>query len=133
MNLDTNNHSVFSLNYHLVLVIKYRKKVITDEVSNYLKTLFERLQSSYNITLIEWNHDQDHIHILFKAHPKSELSKFINAYKSSSSRVVKKEYPNITKKLWKSSFWSKSYCLISVGGAPLEILKEYIQSQGEKC
>jgi putative transposase len=133
MNLDTNNHSVFSLNYHLVLVIKYRKKVITDEVSNYLKTLFERLQSSYNITLIEWNHDQDHIHILFKAHPKSELSKFVNAYKSSSSRVVKKEYPNITKKLWKSSFWSKSYCLISVGGAPLEILKEYIQSQGEKC
>jgi putative transposase len=82
---------------------------------------------------MEWNHDQDHIHVLFKAHPKSELSKFINAYKSSSSRKVKKEFPELTKKLWKSSFWSKSYCLISVGGAPLETLKTYIQSQGEPC
>ncbi|MBM7559706.1 putative transposase [Marinitoga litoralis] len=78
--------------------------------------------------LKEWNHDQDHIQVLFSAQPNSELSKFINAYKSASSRIIKKEFH--VYKLWKSSFCSKSYCLLTVGGAPLEILKEYIKSQG---
>lgn len=84
------------------------------------------------MTLSEWNHDKDHLHILFKAHPNSELSKFINAYKSASSRLIKKEFPKVRKLLWKEKFWSQSFCLISVGGAPLSILKQYIESQGEK-
>ncbi|WP_459771066.1 IS200/IS605 family transposase, partial [Alkalibacterium sp. s-m-28] len=85
MELDNNNHSVFSMCYHLVLVIKYRRKVITPPVSDYAKDMFLRISTNYNITLIEWNEDRDHIHILFKAHPNTELSKFINAYKSASS------------------------------------------------
>lgn len=88
MILDNNNHSVFLLYYHLVLVTKYRRKVIDDNISNRLKDIFEKIQSNYNITLQEWNHDKDHVHILFKAHPNSELSKFINAYKSASSRLI---------------------------------------------
>ena len=84
MELDNNNHSVFSLNYHLILVVKYRRKVIDDAISNYLRDIFERISSAYNITIVEWNHDIDHIHILFKAEPNSELSKFINAYKKNS-------------------------------------------------
>ena len=76
--------------YHLVLVVKYRRKVFTDKMSNYAKDIFVRIGKSYNITLEEWNHDVDHIHIMFKAHPNSELSKFINAYKSASSRLIKK-------------------------------------------
>ncbi len=131
MKLDTNLHSVFSLNYHLILVVKYRRKVINDEISDRLKAIFERIAKDYNITVIEWNHDKDHVHILFKAEPNSTLSKFINAYKSASSRLIKKEHPSIREKLWKEYFWSRSYCLISTGGAPIEVIKQYIQSQGE--
>ena len=86
--------------YHLVLVVKYRRKVIDDD-------------------------------ILFKAQPNSELSKFINAYKSASSRLIKKEYPQIRKYLWKEYFWSRSFCLLTTGGVPIEVIKRYIESQGE--
>ena len=131
MVLDSNNHSVFSLNYHLVLVVKYRKKVFNDEKSNYAKDIFERIGSNYNISLVEWHHDKDHVHILFKAHPNTELSKFINAYKSASSRLIKRDFPEIKQQLWKEMFWSKSYCLITTGGASIETIKKYIQSQGQ--
>src|SRR5690554_7744897 len=91
MLLDTNAHSVFLLNYHLILVAKYRKEVFDTAVSSRAKEIFERIAPNYKIDCIEWNHDKDHIHVLFKAHPKSEISKFINAYKSASSRLLKKE------------------------------------------
>lgn len=132
MKLDSNNHSVFIMFYHLILVTKYRKKVIDDVLSNRLREMFEYIASNYNITLQEWNHDCDHVHILFKAHPNSELSKFINAYKSASSRLIKKEYPEIKQKLWKEYFWSRSFCLLTTGGAPIEVIKQYIESQGER-
>jgi len=132
LELDNNNHSVFLMYYHLVLVIKYRRKVIDEKLSNRLKEIFEYIGPNYNITLQEWNHDKDHVHILFKAQPNSELSKFINAYKSASSRLIKKEHPVIRKSLWKEYFWSRSFCLLTTGGAPIEVVKRYIESQGEK-
>ena len=131
MILDSNNHSVFSLHYHLVLVVKYRKKVFNDEKSNYAKDIFERIGSNYNISLIEWHHDKDHVHILFKAHPNTELSKFINAYKSASSRLIKRDFPEIKQQLWQGMCWSKSYCLVTTGGTLIETIKKYIQSQGQ--
>lgn len=131
MNLDTNNHSVFKLNYHLIMVVKYRKKVIDDTISTRLKTIFEDIGKKYHVTLKEWNHDIDHIHVLMTTKPNTELSKFINAYKSASSRRIKNEFPEIRQKLWKEYFWSQSYCLLTVGGAPLEILKQYIETQGQ--
>ena len=130
--LDTNAHSVFLLNYHLVLVVKYRRKVFDSGISARAKEIFEYIAPTYKITLMEWNHDEDHVHVLFRTHPKSEISKFINAYKSASSRLLKKEFAEIRKKLWKEYFWSKSFCLITVGGAPLAVLRQYIESQGEK-
>ena len=78
MELDTNNHSVFLLYYHLVLVTKYRRQVIDNEISNYAKATFERISESYHITLVEWNYDKDHVHIMFKAQPKTELTKSIH-------------------------------------------------------
>lgn len=69
---------------------------------------------------------------MFRAQPKSENSKFTNAYKSTSSRLFKKEYPKIREKLWKEAFWSQSFCLLTAGGAPVEIICRYIESQGEK-
>ena len=130
MELDNNNHSVFLLCYHLVLVVKYRRKVFSDRMSQYAKDIFVRIGSSYNITLEEWNHDQDHVHIMFRAHPNTELSKFINAYKSASSRLIKKDFPEVRRKLWKEMFWSRSYCLLTTGGAPIETIRKYIENQG---
>ena len=129
--LDSNAHSVFLLYYHLILVIKYRKKVLNDPISNQAKEIFEHIAPNYHITLEEWNHDQGHVHIMFRAHPKSELSKFINAYKSASSRLIKKEYPEVRQKLWKEMFWSQSFCLLSAGGAPVEVIRQYIETQEE--
>lgn len=132
MKLDNNKHSVFLMYYHLVLVIKYRRNVIDIVISDRLKEIFEYVSPNYNITLQEWNQDKDHVHILFKAHPNSELSKFINAYKSASSRLIKKEYPQLRESLWKEYFWSRSFCLLTAGGAPIEVIKRYIENQGEK-
>ncbi len=132
MELDSNAHSVFLLYYHLVLVVKYRRNVFDDKISERAKEIFEYIAPNYHITLQEWNYDKDHVHILFKAHPKSEISKFINAYKSASSRLLKKEFPQIRQKLWKEYFWSQSFCLLTTGGAPIEIIEEYIETQGQK-
>ncbi|MCD3331291.1 IS200/IS605 family transposase [Clostridium botulinum] len=132
MDLDTNNHSVFLLHYHLVLVVKYRREVINDNISTRLKEMFEKISPKYNITTVKWEHDKNHVHVLFKAHPNSELSKFINTYKSASSRLIKKEFPQIRQKLWKEYFWSRSYCLLTTGGSPIEVIKKYIQNQGRK-
>jgi len=132
MKLDSNNHSVFLLHYHLVLVVKYRKRVINDSISDRLREIFEYIATNYNITVEEWNHDADHVHILFKGHPKTELTKFINAYKSASSRLIKKEFPELRKFLWKEMFWSRSFCLISTGGVTIDVIRHYIETQGEK-
>ena len=69
---------------------------------------------------------------MFRAQPRTELSKFINAYKSASSRLLKKEYPEIRENLWKEAFWSQSFCLLTAGGAPVEVIRQYIENQGEK-
>ncbi|MBN9901672.1 IS200/IS605 family transposase [Bacillus thuringiensis] len=132
MKLDSYNHSVFSLYYHLVLVVKYRRKVFDDDMSDYAKDMFVRLSENYNITLVEWNHDVDHVHILFKAHPNTEMTKFINAYKSASSRLIKRDFPQVKKKLWKEMFWSRSFCLLTTGGSPIDVIKTYIENQSEK-
>ena len=96
MKLDSNAHSVFLLHYHLILVVKYRRKVFDDAISERAREIFEYIAPKYHITLEEWNHDKDHVHILFKAHPNTEISKFINAYKSASSRLLKKEFPPLS-------------------------------------
>ena len=134
MRLDSNAHSVFLMYYHLVLVVKYRGKIFDNVVSDRAKEIFifEYIAPKYNITLQEWNHDIDHVHILFKAHPNTEISKFINAYKSASSRLLKKEFPEIRQKLWKEYFWSQSFCLLTAGGAPIDVIRNYIETQGEK-
>ena len=120
------------MHYHLVLVVKYRRKVFDDRISDRAKKIFEYISPKYNITLQEWNHDKDYVHILFKAHPNTEISKFINAYKSASSRLLKKEFSQIRQKLWKEHFLGQSFCPLTTGGATIEVIRKYIESQGEK-
>ena len=131
MKMYNNNHSVFAMHYHLILVTKYRRDVIDDAISERLKEIFLNICSQYNIDVEEWNHDRDHVHVLFRGQPNSELSKFINAYKSASSRLIKKEFPSIREKLWKDAFWSRSFCLLTTGGASVDVIRQYIEHQGE--
>lgn len=132
MDLETNLHSVFLLNYHLVMCVKYRNKVINDVISMRLREIFSHIAPTYKITLVEWNYDEDHVHVLFRAHPKTELTKFINSYKSASSRLIKKEFLEIRESLWKEMFWSRSFCLLTTGGVTVDIIRKYIETQGVK-
>ena len=132
MELYNNNHSVFLMCYHLVLVVKYQRKVLDKDISSRLREIFEYIAPLNNISVVKWNDDKDHIHILFKGRPNSELTKFINAYKSASSRLIKKEFSQIRTKLWKEYFWSRSFCLLTTGGVTIDVIKRYIESQGEK-
>ena len=102
--LDNNAHSIFLLHYHLIMVVKYRRKVIDDKISQRACNIFENIAPSYGITVEEWNHDIDYVHVMFRAQPKSELSKLINAYKSASSRLLKKEYPSIKENYGRKPF-----------------------------
>ena len=132
MEFDNNAHSVFLLNYHLILVLKYRREVFDSSISDRAKEIFEYIAPNYNISLQEWNYDSDYIHVIFKAHPNSQLSKFINAYKSASSRLLKKEFPMIKEKLWNERFWSQSFCLLTTGDVTPEDIRKYIETQGER-
>ena len=123
------NHSVFDMHYHLVLVVKYRRKVLDDAISQFLKDMFVRIGKDYRVTVEEWEHDYDHIHVVFSARPATELSKFINSYKAASSRMVKKEFPSITRELWTSHFWKTGFFISTTGGANLDTIKKYVREQ----
>ena len=129
---DSGNHSVFEMHYHLILVIKYRRKVINNAVSEHLREIFEYIAPRYGIRVEAWNHDIDHVHVLFTGKPNSDLSGFINSYKSASSRIIKRAFPNIRNYLWKDAFWSRSYCIVTTGGVTADIIERYISSQGKK-
>ena len=75
--------------------------------------------------------DEDHTHILFKARPTTDLSKFVNSLKGSTSKAIQHRYPEVKEKLWKGKFWSPSYCLITTGQVTLDQLKRYVENQGE--
>jgi putative transposase len=112
------------------LVAKYRKKIFDDERSEFAKKMFSDIGISYGIRIVEWNHDMDYIHVMFTAEPRSELTHFINSYKSASSRLLKKEFPEIRSMLWQGMLWSRSFCLLTTGGATIDVIKGYIESQG---
>lgn len=124
-------HSVYSITLRLVLVIKYRKKVINDEISNRIKEIFSYIGKSHGVDIVEWNHDIDHIHTIISIKPDTNLNKYINASKSASSRLIKKEYSYIKKQLWKEYFWTKGFFVTSTGSTQLDVVKNYISKQGD--
>jgi REP element-mobilizing transposase RayT len=130
---DLAGHSIYALTYHLILVVKYRKQVFTDlEITNTIKEQVFYVAPNYDIKIINQEVDKDHIHILFKATPKTDLVKFINALKGSSSKKIQHRHPQVKKKLWEGTFWSPSYCLITTGQVTLDQLKKYVEEQGKK-
>lgn len=108
-------HSVYSITLHLVLVVKYRRDVIDDTISNRIRELFEKIGLLYDVEIIEWNHDKDHVHTILSISPSTNLNKYVNACKTASSRLIKKEFPDITLKLYKDSFWTRGFYVNSTG------------------
>jgi putative transposase len=108
--------------------------VIDENICDRLREIFEYIgcKEQYKLEIIEFNSDIDHLHILFKAEPKSEIKKFLNAYKSASSRLIKKEFPEIRLKLWKEAFWSRSFFLATTGGVSLDIFKRVCRESRKK-
>jgi len=123
-------HAVFSLHVHLVFVTKHRRNVLTDRVHKMLRECFTQVCAASNCTLVEADGAGDHVHLLLEYPPTVQLSKLVNTLKGYSSREVrKKNYPEVLEKLWGSSLWSPSYFAVSCGGAPIEIVKRYIEGQ----
>ena len=131
--LNSNRHSVFSLKYHLVVITKYRHECITPEILEELEKIYTRLLNDKGCEVLEFGGEDDHIHVLFETPPQVQLSKLVNTLKTVSSRLIKKDYEEHLKKYyWKSAFWSRSYCIISTGGATIKTIEKYIQNQGKK-
>ncbi|ELR99939.1 IS200/IS605 family transposase [Gloeocapsa sp. PCC 73106] len=117
------------LKAHLVLTTKYRKKVFTEAMLNRLHEIAESLLAQWECKLIEINGEEDHVHILFQYHPAMELSKFVNNFKSVSSRRLRQEFSEqINKFYWKEVFWNSSYFIASCGGVTISTLRTYIEN-----
>lgn len=129
--LDKNCNSVFSLFYHFITVVKYRKKVfIREDIITDLKSITEKVAEDFDVEIVEQECGEDHIHILFRAKPTLDIPKFINLLKGRTSRELRKNYKEFLKdKLWGDSFWSPSYFLATTGNVTIDILKEYIENQ----
>ena len=126
MEIYGNNHSVFALYYQLVLVTKNRMPIFNDEIVNFNIEKFKQLSKPYLIEIYDYSYEADHMHIKFKAHPKSEISKFINAYKSSTSRLIRKEFKNVEAE---DGLWEKTYFLITEGVPSKDMIMHYIKTK----
>ena len=131
MTLNTSAHSVHNLKAHIVLVVAYRRKAITSKILSRLKEIFCEVYDHYKVFMIEFSGEEDHVHLLIEYQPTLRLSDFIRVLKSVSSQKIRKEfYSDIKYLLWGSRFWTRSYCVLSVGdGATTEIIKRYISNQ----
>jgi putative transposase len=127
---NSGRHCVFLIHAHLVFTPKYRKKVFKKGHLAYLKTIFASVCINFGAQLTEFNGEPNHVHLLVNYPPWVELSKLINSLKGVSSRMLRKEYPDIKKHYWKDNvLWSRSYFAASCGGAAIDTLKQYIEAQ----
>jgi putative transposase len=129
--LSSLHHCAFSLHYHLVLVTKYRRKVITKEMLERLGEIFDETLRKWECSLIEFNGEEDHVHLLSSGNPNLILSTLVNNLKTVSSRLIRRDFKGSISRVYrKPVFWHRSYCIITSGGAPIEVLKRYIEDQG---
>jgi putative transposase len=123
-------HCVFAMHVHLVFVTKYRRGVFTKTILNDLRTIFVNVCTDFEAELIEFDGEDDHVHLLVNYPPKVAISKLVNSLKGVSSYLLrKKNYPTITKKLWGNALWSPSYFAGSCGGASISMIRKYIEQQ----
>ena len=123
-------HCVFRMHVHLVFVTKYRRGVFTAEIIDDLRGIFADVCTDFEAELVEFDGEHDHVHLLVNYPPKVAVSVLVNSLKGVSSRMIrKKRYAAIKKKLWGNALWSPSYFAGSCGGAPISIIRQYIEQQ----
>ena len=125
----TGRHCMFALHVHLVFVTKYRRKVLTEAAHETLREIFARICQEFEARLVEANGEDDHVHLLVEYPPKMALSKLVNSLKGVSSRRLRQQHPGIAKRYYKGVLWSSSYFAASCGGAPLSIIRQYVEDQ----
>ena len=122
-------HCVFALHVHLVFVTKYRRKVLSAAMHETLRGIFAHVCEDFEATLVDTNGEDDHVHLLVEYPPKVTLSTLVNSLKGVSSRRLRQIHPDVTARYWRGVLWSPSYFAASCGGAPLSIIKTYIENQ----
>ena len=123
-------HCAFQMHVHLVFVTKYRRGVFTKEVLDDLRDIFTGVCKDFEAGLVEFDGEEDHVHLLVNYKPKVAVSNLVNSLKGVSSRMIRqKQYPSIRKKLWGGALWSPSYFAGSCGGAPIAVIRQYIEQQ----
>ncbi len=127
--IRTGRHCVFNIHVHLVFVTKYRRKVFTQEILDALRGIFEDVCRDFEVDLMEFDGEQDHVHLLVNYPPKVAVSKLVNSLKGVSSRHLRRRFPDLEKQYWKGVLWSPSYFAGSCGGAPVSIIRKYIEQQ----
>jgi putative transposase len=121
---------VFLMHVHLVFVTKYRRKVFTKQILEELRIIFVDVCNDFEAMLMEFEGEGDHVHLLVNYPPKIAVSKLVNSLKGVSSRLIrKKQYPSIQRSLWGDHLWSPSYFAGACGGAPLSVIRQYIEQQ----
>jgi putative transposase len=131
------SHSVFSIHLHIIFVTKYRRKVLTKAMIEDAVRVFERVLEANSSILSSCEGESDYLHLLVDLHPDNNISNLVSSLKSASSRIIRQKYPQeIAQHYWgkNAKLWHDSKCIISCGGAPLEVIKQYItnQSGGKK-
>lgn len=131
-NYDRRRHSVTKLCVHLVFTTKYRRKVMTPEILDEMKTTLKETAVKLGCTPLEINGDADHVHLLLRFPADSSVSSIVNSLKTVSSRMIRKNHPDILHGGRTGLFWSRSYFAATAGGVTLEVLKTYVEKQGTK-
>lgn len=127
-----NRHACFLLEYHLVLTTKYGKPILVDDVDLFVKNYANQYFSNNNCNILEIESNEDCVHILFEAPVIIQLTKFINGFKTVSSRMVRKRFIEILNKYYcKPYFWSKNYFITTVGENRTNVIRDYIETQKE--
>lgn len=130
--LRRGRHVVYNIHIHLVFVTKYRGKVFNKEILNELNLILSQVCQDFDAELVEFNGEQDHVHLLVNYPPKVSISSLVNSLKGVSSRMIRKNnYPSIDRQLWGNALWSPSYFASSCGGVSIDIIREYIEQQQE--
>lgn len=122
--------SISDMKAHLVLTTKYRRKVLTGEMIERLREVITDLCEKWDCNVIEFNGEDNHIHLLFQYYPQMEIPKFVGNIKSVTSRRLRQEFPEqINQVYWKKVLWNESYFIASCGGVTISVLKKYIENQ----
>jgi putative transposase len=130
LQVKASNHCVYNLNYHLVLVTKYRRRVINQPMLARLHEICAATAMKWESELMEFNGEPDHVHLLLSLNPKVPPAVFVNNLKTVTSRLIRKDFArDVNRVYWKRVFWSRTYCILSCGGAPLSVIKQYISNQ----